>query len=183
MPRYRRGTVASTMKSEVGCRAGLFIDPVAMPAPRVHKTTTRATIMDHAPSRPIAARHHLRFLCASSTCVHPRNYAANVCTAVIYRSIHAPTRNTPAMRHQTVTLSLSQIRFFFPPCSPQGSRFRNRSLFQGEREGGGLVFLGNDLEFLLGRVMKFFDAFRLNFEIAGNLESNLGRLLFYFYRV
>lgn len=41
MPRYRRGTVASTMKSEVGCRAGLFIDPVAMPAPRVHKTTTR----------------------------------------------------------------------------------------------------------------------------------------------
>lgn len=101
MPAHRLAIPAwhGSIDDEIGsrCRAGLFIDPVAMPAPRVHKTTTRHHYRSRSarPCTPIVARHHLRFSSASarlldstrhrspsSTCVHSRNYAA-----VIYRSI------------------------------------------------------------------------------------------------
>lgn len=41
--RALRRTGHGSVDDEIGsrCRAGVFIDPVAMPAPRVHKTTTR----------------------------------------------------------------------------------------------------------------------------------------------
>jgi len=50
---------------EIGsrCRAGVFIDPVAMPAPRVHKTTTRSSlwITGSPAGYPRASRVHRHY--------------------------------------------------------------------------------------------------------------------------
>lgn len=63
-PRYRRGTAASTMKSEVGAVPGYLSTPLPC-QPRVYTRPPPATIIDHAGVRadraPIVARHHLRF--------------------------------------------------------------------------------------------------------------------------
>lgn len=63
-PRYRRGTAASTMKSEVGAVPGYLSTPLPC-QPRVYTRPPPAAIIDHAGVRadraPIVARHHLRF--------------------------------------------------------------------------------------------------------------------------
>lgn len=167
------GSIDDEIGSRVPCRA--------IYRPRCHASP--ACTQDHHPPPlwitlgPDLSLHATT--CVSSVrrlraCTHEITRPA-LCTAVIYRSIYAPTRNTLAMRHQTVTPPSSLLRdpiflSLFERVPLPELWLSVQEIFSGWERGGE----GKRKWLNFYWMIKFFQIFR------SNLKSNLSDYFYFF---